>query len=183
MGETRAEAYLERPYSRVLIWDRETATYTAKIAEFPGCVTEGKTAGEALKRLKSAARSWIEAVLDSGRAIPEPMADQEYSGRFVLRLSRSLHRRSAELAQADGISLNQFIATALAERVGTVEARAGTTMNMQVCITRLAEISPPQFLLSPSVGLYPDQTFLKAIPMDQTFLKAIPMLGSAGTAN
>lgn len=115
-----AQAYLERPYRRILIPDRETETYTAEIAEFPGCVAEGKTPAAALKRLEAAARSWIEAVLDTGQAVPEPMAEQEYSGRLVLRLSRSLHRRAAEMAYTEGVSLSQFIATTLSERVGAV---------------------------------------------------------------
>jgi predicted RNase H-like HicB family nuclease len=115
-----AEAYLERPYRRILIPDRETETYTAEVAEFPGCVAEGKTPAAALKRLEAAARSWIEAVLDTGQAVPEPMAEQAYSGRLILRLSRSLHRRAAEMAYTEGVSLNQFIATTLSERVGAV---------------------------------------------------------------
>ena len=126
MTKTKAEAYLKRPYRRVLIPDSETGTYTAEIAEFPGCVTEGKTPTEALRRLEAAAESWIEAVLDARQAIPEPIEEQAYSGKFVLRLSRSLHRRAAERAQAEGVSLNLFIATAVAERVGTVAAKAVT---------------------------------------------------------
>lgn len=122
-----AEAYLERPYRRILIPDRETGTYTAEIAEFPGCVAEGKTPAAALKRIEAAARSWIEAVLDMGQVVPEPMAEQEYSGRLVLRLSRSLHRRAAEMAYTEGISLNQFIATALSERVGAVSVTTATS--------------------------------------------------------
>jgi antitoxin HicB len=115
-----AEAYLERPYRRILIPDRETETYTAEVAEFPGCVAEAKTPAAALKWLEAAARSWIEAVLDTGQAVPEPMAEQAYSGRLILRLSRSLHRRAAEMAYTEGVSLNQFIATTLSERVGAV---------------------------------------------------------------
>ena len=99
---TTAEAYLKRPYQRVLIPDPEKGGYTAKIAEFPGCVTEGDTAAKALKRLEDVAESWIEAVLDMGQAVPEPMAEQKYSGKLMLRLSRSLHRRAAEMASCRG---------------------------------------------------------------------------------
>lgn len=135
MKKTTAEAYLERPYRRVLIPDRETGTYTAEIAEFPGCVAEGKTPAEALKRLEAAAESWIDAVLDARQAVPEPMEEQQYSGKLVLRLSRSLHRQAAERAQAEGISLNQFIATTLAERIGAVAAKAVTTPAVSIPVT------------------------------------------------
>jgi len=122
---TKADAYLKRPYQRILL-PAEEGGYTAKIAEFPGCVTEGDTAAQALRRLESAAESWIEAVIDTGQSVPEPMAEQEYSGKLMLRLSRSLHRRAAEIAHAEGVSLNQFIVTTLAERVGAIGAKATT---------------------------------------------------------
>jgi hypothetical protein len=48
-----------------------------------------------------------------------------------LRLPESLHRRAKELAQQEGISINQLVATALAEKISALaageylEARAG----------------------------------------------------------
>lgn len=72
------------------------------------------------------------SVVDMGQAVPEPMAEQEYSGKPMLRLSRSLHRRAAEKAHAEGVSLNQFIVITLAERMGAIEAKAITTTNAVV---------------------------------------------------
>ncbi len=72
---------LEAPYSRVLIPDAETGTYTAKIAEFPGCVAQGNTPEEAYRNLETAAESWIEELLGMGQSVPEPAADNRYSGR------------------------------------------------------------------------------------------------------
>jgi predicted HicB family RNase H-like nuclease len=126
MKKAVVDEYLRRPYKRILIPDHETGTYTGEIAEFPGCVTEGRTPTQALRRLEAAAYSWIEAVLDMGQAVPEPMAEQAYSGKLMLRLSRSLHRRAAEMAHAEGVSLNQFIVITLAERVGAIGAKATT---------------------------------------------------------
>jgi len=42
------------------------------ITEFPGCITEGDSAEEALMNLESAAESWVEAALDMGQEIPPP---------------------------------------------------------------------------------------------------------------
>ena len=42
--------------------------------------------------------------------------------RFTLRLAPSLKRAAEEFAEKDGVSLNQFIALALAEKVGAVGA-------------------------------------------------------------
>jgi predicted RNase H-like HicB family nuclease len=110
--------YLKRPYARVLTPDEEYGGYTAEILEFPGCVTEGDTADEALGNLEDAAEAWIEAALNMGQDIPEPSDAQGYGGRIALRLPRSLHGRAMRMAEREGTSLNQFLVAAIAERVG-----------------------------------------------------------------
>lgn len=118
-GNGLARDYLKAPYSRVLIPDAETGTYTAKIAEFPGCVAQGDTPEEAYRNLEAAAESWIEEVLGMGQRVPEPATGNQYSGRVALRLPKSLHRNAAQLAEREGISLNQFLVSTIAERVGS----------------------------------------------------------------
>ena len=41
---------------------------------------------------------------------------------YPLKLPRSVKAAAARLAHADGVSLNQWIATAVAEKIGAVEA-------------------------------------------------------------
>ena len=115
---SHARSYLDRPYQRVLIPDEESGTVTAMIAEFPGCVAQGDSVEEAYASLDDAAESWIQAALDLGHDIPPPAADQTFSGRVLLRLPKSVHRRAAEAAGRDGTSLNQFILAAVAEKLG-----------------------------------------------------------------
>jgi predicted RNase H-like HicB family nuclease len=110
--------YLQKPFARVLIPDHETGTFTAFIQEFPGCVTQGNTREQALQRLERTAQAWLESALDQGHQIPAPAAEEQYGGKVALRIPRSLHRRAAEAAEREGVSLNHFIATAVAERVG-----------------------------------------------------------------
>lgn len=50
----------------------KNGTYSALIAEFPGCITEGRTMKEANKNLKDVAARWVEAALGMGQTIPEP---------------------------------------------------------------------------------------------------------------
>jgi len=110
--------YLKEPYARVLLPDEETGTYAAEILEFPGCVAQGDTPEDTYRNLEEAAKGWIQAALDLDQDIPEPSVSQGYGGRVALRLPRSLHRRSAQIAERDGTSLNQFLVSAIAERVG-----------------------------------------------------------------
>ncbi len=112
-----AEHYLKAPYARVLLPDRDGG-YTAEILEFPGCIAEGDTGEEALRNLESAAASWIEAQLEQGQSIPEPTDVSSFSGRVALRLPRTLHRQASRFAQRDGTSLNQFVVSAVAARIG-----------------------------------------------------------------
>jgi predicted RNase H-like HicB family nuclease len=111
------EAYLKEPYSRILI-PNEEGGYSAEVLEFPGCFAEGNTADEAMRNLEEAAVAWIEAALDHGQEIPEPYMNQGYGGKIALRLPKSLHRQAVRLAQRDSVSLNQFLVSAIAERVG-----------------------------------------------------------------
>jgi predicted RNase H-like HicB family nuclease len=111
---------LKKPYTRALIPDEESGTFTARLMEFPGCFAQGDTPAEAYQRLEAAAESWIEAAIEMHQTIPPPASDADFGGRFALRLPRSLHRQAAELAELDGISLNQFIVSTLSEKVGAV---------------------------------------------------------------
>jgi predicted RNase H-like HicB family nuclease len=112
------EKYLKEPYSRILIPDEESGTYTAVILEFPGCIAQGNTPQEAYEHLEDAAKDWIAAALDLKQEIPSPSQSLSFGGKILLRLPKSLHRRLTLIAETEGVSLNQFIVSALAEKVG-----------------------------------------------------------------
>lgn len=84
--------------------------------------------------VESVAESWIEAAMANGQAIPEPVEAADHSGKLVLRLPKSLHTRAAYSARIEGVSLNQFIANAVAISVGSAEVRqqgfSGVTINL-----------------------------------------------------
>jgi predicted RNase H-like HicB family nuclease len=109
--------YLKRPYARLVIPDTD-GTFTAEIVEFPGCIASGKSPTHALAKLEEVAIDWIAASLDQGQQIPEPMEAAGFSGKLVLRMPKSLHRRVTLCAERDGVSLNSFIVSSLAEAVG-----------------------------------------------------------------
>jgi predicted RNase H-like HicB family nuclease len=111
------EEYLKKPYTKILVPD-ETGAYSAEILEFPGCFAEGDTPDEAIRNLDEAAKSWIEVSLEQGQEIPEPHLNQGYNGKIALRLSRSLHHKAVQMAERDGVSLNQFLVSAIAARIG-----------------------------------------------------------------
>jgi antitoxin HicB len=108
---------LNKPYARQVV-PQPDGVFKAEILEFPGCFAVGDTAVEALANLEPTALAWIDAALAQGQNIPEPTESAGYSGKLVLRMAKSLHKKAAQFALRDGVSLNQFIVNSLAEQVG-----------------------------------------------------------------
>lgn len=138
-AKVRAVEYLKKPYGR-LVLPAEDGTFSAEIFEFPGCIAVGATAAEALANLEEVAVDWIEAALEQGQSIPGPMDSAEYSGKLVLRMPKGIHKRAAQCADREGVSLNSFIVSSVSEQVG---ARSRVLPGH----FQLAQIAPP-------IGLY-----------------------------
>lgn len=116
--DAEVAALLRRPYRKVITGDPEGG-FVARAPELPGCITEGDTETEALTMLLDAMAGWFEVALERGVAIPEPVALRTtYNGRILVRTSKTLHRRLAEHAGDEGVSLNQLIVASLAEALG-----------------------------------------------------------------
>jgi antitoxin HicB len=114
------EYYLILPYKLVIVHE-ETGGFFAEIEELPGCMTQGETMDEVLKNIDDAKRLWLKTAYDDKMEIPMPECMQEYSGRFVVRIQPSLHRRIAILADKEGLSLNQMVLSLLTENVTAAE--------------------------------------------------------------
>ena len=112
------EDYLGLPYTRELIPEPEGGWFV-RIKELPGCMSQGDTPEEAMDMIEDAMTGWLETALAHGQAIPEPRHDEDFSGKFVVRVPKSMHRRLSDAAQADGVSLNQWIVAALASALGS----------------------------------------------------------------
>ena len=105
-----AQDYLKMPYHIVInpVNDESGFCYYATVLEFDGCQSHGDTYEEAFANIQEAMEMWIEAKLDGGFAVPAPLASDKFSGKFVLRLPKSLHARLAFEAGQEGVSLNQY---------------------------------------------------------------------------
>lgn len=109
--------YLSLPYTVELVRD-DKSTWFARVVELPGCMTEGDSPAEAASMIYDAMAGWIEIALEDNQPIPEPRPAEEYSGKFVVRVPKSLHRDLVEAAAREDVSLNQYIGTELARAVG-----------------------------------------------------------------
>lgn len=71
-------------------------------------MSDGETVGEAYANIYEAMEGWIETKLDAGFPVPVPIDAEKYSGKYVVRLPKSLHARLAMEAEREGVSLNQY---------------------------------------------------------------------------
>lgn len=120
MAEKTLEYYMSLPY-RVEIYPEEDGNgYTAIIPDLPGCMTCADTLDELWDMIVEAKELWLEVALEDGDYIPEPppVEVEEYSGKFVSRIPRSLHRQLAHRAKVEGTSLNQLVLSLLADGMG-----------------------------------------------------------------
>ncbi len=95
----------------------EGIEYYAEFREFEYCSGCGDTADAAIQDARENLKIYLEELEEAGKTIPQPIADNEYSGRYALRLSKSLHKKAAECATREGVSLNSFISEAVCEKV------------------------------------------------------------------
>ncbi len=100
--------YLARQYPVNVLADPEGG-YVAMFPDLPGCMTQGETLEEVAQMADDARNGWITTEYERGNDIPMPSYPEEHSGRFNLRVPKSLHRSLAEGAEREGVSLNQYV--------------------------------------------------------------------------
>ncbi|MCC7367232.1 MAG: type II toxin-antitoxin system HicB family antitoxin [Chloroflexi bacterium] len=120
--ETRRplEEYLALDYPFEVLADPEGG-YVIRFPDLPGCMSQVETLDE-LPRVVDEVRSlWIETEYELGNHIPLPTYPEEYSGKFNVRISRTLHRSLADAAKRNSVSLNHYVSELLAR--GDAQAR------------------------------------------------------------
>ena len=126
--ESAVQRILNLPYRRDLVPAGANAWF-AQLPDFPGCLVQAETAESALAELSGVMEAWVRARLESGATVPAPSGQTEYSGKFLARVGSSMHRALAERAEAEGVSLNHFVANALSYALG-LTAQVGEHPNI-----------------------------------------------------
>ncbi len=108
------EYYMNLPYKIIIQKDPYEGFYS-EVEILDGCISQGDTYDEAYNNILEAMEGWVEVAIESGINIPEPVANLEYSGKFMLRLPKTLHKKLAIRAKLENISLNQYAVYLLSE--------------------------------------------------------------------
>ncbi len=82
--------------------------------EFPSLSWLAAEDVEALRGIKQLVRNIIEDMSASGEPIPPAIADQQFSGKFLVRVPPELHRRLVLEAAEAKVSLNRLTSLKLA---------------------------------------------------------------------
>ena len=102
------DEYLALEYTFNVVADPDGG-YVIIFPDLPGCLTQVDSLDEIPHMVDDVRRLWIETAYDHEFDIPLPSYPEEYSGKFNVRLPRSLHRQLVESAERDGVSLNQYV--------------------------------------------------------------------------
>ena len=105
-----ARDYMNLPYNCVVrhVEDESGSYFHAAVLEFDGCQSTGDTFEDAYSGLREAMEGWIETKLANGFPVPRPLNGEKFSGKFVVRLPKTLHAKLALEAAHEGVSLNQY---------------------------------------------------------------------------
>jgi antitoxin HicB len=116
MERKELEYYLNLRYPVTVHPDPESG-FVAEIEELPGCMTQAETLEEVFKAIEEARQLWIKTAYDEGQDIPLPRDMTKYTGKFLVRIPRGLHRDLVRAAKLEGVSLNQYVTSLLASGV------------------------------------------------------------------
>ena len=152
-------------YSVNVFFSDEDEGFIAIAPDLPGLSAFGKTAGDALNEIRAALPGWIDAMQSVGNSIPEPSRydpHQQYSGKVLVRMARTLHGKLAERAKRENVSLNQCITYLLAASVSTAPSKndevrscVGTVMHVPHSGSTLSTLTETAFriVMARAVGL------------------------------
>ncbi len=95
-------------YLKIVEWSEEDECY---VGTCPGLMlggVHGENEAEVYRELCDVVEEWIEIYKNDGENLPEVTAGKEYSGKFVLRVGKDIHKELAISALREGESLNSF---------------------------------------------------------------------------
>jgi len=113
---TQITKLLDYPFEIRPLTDDEGGGYLISFIDFDECIADGTTPQEAIRNGKEALKETIAAMQAEGLQVPQP-GEGQASGRFVIRLPKSLHSNLVQRAKREGVSMNMLVTMLLAQGV------------------------------------------------------------------
>ncbi len=98
-------------YTYRVTWSEEDNEHVGLCAEFPSLSWLSKTPESALEGIRNTVAEIIKDMKENGEKIPQPLANKNYSGKFMVRIPPEVHRSLAIQAAESGVSINRLVSS------------------------------------------------------------------------
>lgn len=115
-------------YLKIVEWSEEDKCY---VGTCPGLMLggiHGRNEAKVYQELCKVVEEWIRIYQQDGEPLPEPTAGKVYSGKFVVRVGKGLHKELAIDAHRRRQSLNSYCVDVLRERAARYGAHKRTRL-------------------------------------------------------
>jgi predicted HicB family RNase H-like nuclease len=102
-------------YAYRVTWSEEDQEYVGLCTEFPSLSWLDESQELALKGIRELVAETIQDMKASKEKIPEPFSTKKYSGKFMVRIPPEVHKKLAELAAEEGVSINRLVSARLSK--------------------------------------------------------------------
>lgn len=101
-------------YTYRVVWSEEDGEFVGLCAEFPSLSWLAPSMGKALEGIARVVNEVCADMEASSEAVPRPLSNRHYSGKFQVRIPPQRHRQLAMEAVEAGVSLNRLVSDRLA---------------------------------------------------------------------
>ncbi|ACK68097.1 HicB family protein [Rippkaea orientalis PCC 8801] len=101
-------------YTYRVTWSVEDEEFVGLCAEYPSLSYLDQDRNAALEGITNLVKEVVADLQANGEAVPEPIAERTYSGKFQVRIPPELHRKLAIEAAEENVSLNRYVSHKLA---------------------------------------------------------------------
>ena len=100
-------------YTYRVTWSEDDKEYVGLCAEFPSLSWLSTTPEAALKGIRTVVADAVKDMKLNGEEVPQPIANKNYSGKFIVRVPPEVHRNLAIEAAEAGVSINRLVSSRL----------------------------------------------------------------------
>ncbi len=100
-------------YTYRVTWSPEDQEHVGLCTEFPSLSWLAPTPEQALQGVRAVVAEVVADLKAEGAAIPAPLADRSFSGKFMVRVPPQVHRDLTLEAMEAGVSLNRLVSAKL----------------------------------------------------------------------
>jgi predicted HicB family RNase H-like nuclease len=103
-------------YLKIVEWSEEDQCYVGTCPTLMLGGVHGDDEAKVYEELCQTVDEWVEIYRQDGEPLPPATAGREYSGKFVIRVGKDLHKALAVDALRSGESMNSYCVRLLREK-------------------------------------------------------------------